>query len=283
MCVPGCLEVVERQLSRRKMISSLGLVAGAAIAAPETTAHADQPRRVRPRAGITSFRRVLDLTHTYSEDFTHWRGGGSVVELKTMASTDGGDDWNVFEWRLDEHAGTHIDAPFHRNPAGLTVDQIPVEDLVLPLAVIDIQGRARDDNDAQVTIKDVMDWESRYGKLPNDCCVAMNSGWDRHVYSDKFINFDEDQVRHFPGFHVDTAEFLLEQRNVTAIAVDTASLDQGSTSDFPVHVAWLGANRWGLENVANLSSVPAWGATIVVGAPKIKGASGGPTRVMTLA
>ena len=36
------------------------------------------------------------------------------------------------------------------------------------------------------------------------------------------------------------------------------------------------------EAVANLDSVPPRGATLVVGAPKIKGATGGPTRVLAL-
>lgn len=282
MCVPGCLETVKKKLSRREFVSSAGGLGGA-VAITTGLFHAGEKQASAARGGASSFRRVVDLTHTYSSDFGHWRGGPSVVELKPLSSTDSGEDWNVYEWRLDEHAGTHIDAPFHRNAEGVTVDQIPIQDLVLPLAVINIQPRSVDDSDAEVTVRDLKEWERSFGRLPSECCVAMNSGWDRHVYTDRFINFDGDGQRHFPGFHEDAAHFLLEERNVRAMAVDTASLDRGMTDEFPVHVAWLGANRWGLENVANLSSMPAWGGTIVVGAPKIKGASGGPTRVIGLA
>jgi kynurenine formamidase len=59
-------------------------------------------------------------------------------------------------------------------------------------------------------------------------------------------------------------------------------LDRGLSRDFPVHERWLGANRWGLECAANLGDLPPAGATLIVGAPKIAGASGGPSRVFAL-
>ena len=277
MCIPGCLERVQKELTRREVLTGAAAITGLALAGREIPAG---EKRIRHRS--RSFQRVVDLTHPYSEKFPHWRGDGSVVQRTVMSSTDEGEDWNVYQWLLDEHAGTHIDAPFHRNADGITVDQIPAEDLVLPLAIVDIRSRASGDDDAEVTREDLKAWEKKYGKIPDDCCVAMNSGWDKHVWSDKFINFDDNQVRHFPGFHIEAALYLLEECNVKALAVDTPSLDQGRTEDYPVHVAWLGSNRWGLENVANLSRVPAWGSTIVVGAPRIVGASGGHSRTFAL-
>ena len=93
---------------------------------------------------------------------------------------------------------------------------------------------------------------------------------------------DNAGVRHFPGFGVDAAQFLFNERSVVALATDTASLDHGPTDEFPTHVLWLGGNRYGLESVAALDAVPPHGATIVVGAPKIAGATGGHTRVIAL-
>ena len=110
----------------------------------------------------------------------------------------------------------------------------------------------------------------------------MNSGWDAHVRTAKFRNSDDAGHLHFPGFHVEAAEFLLTEREVVGIAVDSLSLDVGSTKDFPVHTRWLGSNRWGLECIANLAELPPQGATIIVGGPKIAGASGGPSRVFAL-
>lgn len=86
---------------------------------------------------------------------------------------------------------------------------------------------------------------------------------------------------HFPGFHAEAAALLIE-RGAVGLAVDTLSLDHGPSSDFPTHRTWLPTGRWGLEAVANLAMLPPVGATIVVGAPKIEGATGGPARVLAL-
>jgi kynurenine formamidase len=110
----------------------------------------------------------------------------------------------------------------------------------------------------------------------------MHAGWDRHLGSDRFVGKDDKGVFHFPGFHPETVEFLIKERRVAGIAVDTLSLDHGPSKDFKTHYAWLPSGRWGLENVANLGRLPPRGATLIVGAPKIKGATGGPTRVLAL-
>jgi kynurenine formamidase len=87
---------------------------------------------------------------------------------------------------------------------------------------------------------------------------------------------------HFPGFSLAAARFLGEERGVRALAVDTLSLDPGASPDLPVHRFWLPSGRYGLECVANLDRVPARGATLVVGAPKIVGATGGLCRLLAL-
>ena len=97
-----------------------------------------------------------------------------------------------------------------------------------------------------------------------------------------FRNADADGVMHFPGFHVEAAEYLMSERNAVGIAVDTLSLDYGRSEDFATHYAWLPTNRWGLEAVANLDQLPASGATLVVGGPTIVGATGGPSRLIAL-
>ncbi len=45
-------------------------------------------------------------------------------------------------------------------------------------------------------------------------------------------------------------------------------------------MAALGAGKYGIESLANLSALPPAGATVVVGAPKHRGGSGGPCRVL---
>jgi kynurenine formamidase len=151
----------------------------------------------------------------------------------------------------------------------------------VPLVVVDIAARAADDPDTQLTPDDIEAWIASNGDLPDGCCVAMYSGWGEHVRSDMFRNADDGGMMHFPGIHPDTSAMLLE-RNVNGLAVDTLSLDHGASQDFATHYSWLPAGRWGLECVANLADMPASGATMVVGGPKIEGATGGPTRIIAL-
>src|SRR5262249_37122032 len=114
-----------------------------------------------------------------------------------------------------------------------------------------------------------------------DCCVAMNSGWAKHLGDvARFTGKDAAGVFHFPGFSPDAAEWLMRERRVQGIAVDTFSLDHGPSKDFKTHYLWLPSGRWGLENVANLDRVPASGATLGVGVAKVKDAAGGPARVV---
>ena len=89
--------------------------------------------------------------------------------------------------------------------------------------------------------------------------------------------------RHSPGFSVETADFLREDRpEVRAIGLDTASLDIGASADFAAHVSWLPSGRYGIENLANLERLPESGAAVCVGAPTFEGGSGGPARVLAL-
>jgi kynurenine formamidase len=256
-------------LSRRALIGGAG-AAGAAFAAMPIAPAAAVPVR---------FERVVDLTHTLSDAFpTFGDVPGVALNKKFDFEKDG---INFYEWVLLEHSGTHMDAPLHFTKDGASADALPVDELVLPLAVVDVTAKAAENPDYQVSMQDLGAWERQHGPLPAGACVAMRSGWDKHVATPKFRNADAAGIMHFPGFHPDVATALLG-RNVKAVAVDTLSLDHGASKDFGFHSAWLGGGRWGLEAVANLDRVPAGGATIVVGGPKIKGATGGPSRLLAL-
>ena len=269
MCVPGCQEIVARRLSRRALFKGAA-AAGAGFVATQVTPAAAAPVR---------FERAVDLTHTLSDAFPTFFGTpGITVTKKFDFAKDG---FNLNEWAVVEHSGTHLDAPYHFSKDGATADALKVEDLVVPLVVLDVTAKAAANPDYQATPDDLAALERASGPLPQGACVALRSGWDAHVGGPKFRNEDAQKVLHFPGFHPDLAKLLLE-RGVKGVAVDTLSLDHGPSKDFAFHYAWLGAGRWGLECVANLGEVPATGATLVLGGPKIKGATGGPSRVIAL-
>jgi kynurenine formamidase len=274
MCVPGCQEAVRAALSRRGFFKGAAAAGFAAVAIDESTA-AVIPGPAR------RFRNAVDLTHVMSADFPTFTGvPGIAMEKKKDFKKDG---YNLNWWRIDEHAGTHMDAPIHFSEAGASADKLPAATLVVPLAVVDVVAKAAQNRDYLVTRDDIVQWERRHRRLPDNCCVAMHSGWGRHAGDGaKFTGKDAAGVLHFPGFSPEAAAWLMQERKVAGLAVDTLSLDHGPSKDFKTHYAWLPSGRWGLESVANLHRVPPSGATLVVGAPKIKGATGGPTRVLAL-
>ena len=274
MCVPGCQEAIYHALSRHTLSRRSVFAAAAAFAA---TAVTPSPAAAAPRPA----RRVFDLTHTMSAEFPTFDGKPGIEMQKVFDLKK--DGYNLYRWGLIEHSGTHLDAPIHFSEAGMAVEQIPADTLVVPLAVINVADKAAKDADYQLSRSDLAAWERRHGRLPDNCCVAMHSGWARHVADKaKFVGKDAGGVMHFPGIAPDAAAWLLKQRKVAGLAVDTLSLDHGASKDFKTHVLWLGAGRWGLENVAGLDSVPAAGATLVVGLAKVKGATGAPARLFAL-
>ncbi len=278
MCAPGCIEHVTAELSRRGLLTrAAGLAAGAAVAGGVVAGPAEaQVRRGYRRGG----RRVVDLTHVLTPEFPTFAGTPGIAMRATAAFAK--DGYNMNEWVLQEHSGTHIDAPIHFSKEGPGPAELPAEQLVVPIVVIDVTAKAEKDADYQLSADDVRAWEKRHGRLPRGACVAMRSGWDRHVATAGFAGKDAAGVMHFPGIHPDAAAMLLAERQVRGLAVDTLSLDHGPSKDFKTHYAWLPAGRWGLECVANLASLPARGATLMVGAPRIKGASGGPVRLLAM-
>jgi kynurenine formamidase len=270
MCVPGCQEAMREALTRR------GFFKGAAAAGFAATAVAPAQAAPAPRR----FKTAVDLTHTMSPDFPTFFGvPGIELQKQFDLKKDG---FNLNWWRIIEHAGTHIDAPIHFSESGDTVEKIPTDTLVAPLAVIDVRSRAAQNPDYLVSRQDLTDWEKKHRRLPNHCCVAMLSGWAQHAGSAAKYTGAKDGTFHFPGFSPEAAEWLMKERSVVGLAVDTLSLDNGPSKDFRVHRLWLPSGRWGLENVANLDKVPASGATLVVGAAKVRNATGGPARLIAL-
>lgn len=269
MCV--IQSVKERMLSRRDLFrGSAAIAAGAALAA---TASA-------PAAMADGHSKVEDMTYVYDENFpTYFGAPGISMEQKFKFAENG---FNLMQLSINEHTGTHVDAPIHFSADGQSVDEIPVGNLVVPLCVIDIRETAARDDDAEVTPGDIKAWISKHGPIPENACVAMLSGWQKHVTTDKYRNVGEDEKMHFPGFHIEATQMLLEETSAVGMAVDTLSLDHGISADFKTHYAWLPTNRWGIENIANLDKVPEAGATLVVGAPTHKGGTGGPARIFAM-
>ena len=264
--------VKNKMLSRRDFFRASAAVTATAAVGGVMTA---------PAAMADGHSNVHDLSHVYDANFPTYFGTPGISMEQEFNFAESG--FNLFRVSHNEHVGTHIDAPLHFSADGQSVDEIPVENLVCPLCVVDIAAKAAEDADAQVTPDDLKAWIAAHGDIPDRACVAMHSGWAAKVGGDGYRNVGADEKMHFPGFHVEAVNMLMEETGATSIAVDTLSLDHGPSADFVSHYAWLPTNRFGIENMAGLDKVPAAGATLVVGAPNHRGGSGGPARIFAMA
>jgi kynurenine formamidase len=87
---------------------------------------------------------------------------------------------------------------------------------------------------------------------------------------------------HFPGLHPEAARWLVNNRRVKAIGLDTVSIDYGQSTLFESHVSLFQKNVPALENLANLEQLPEKGFLIIALPMKIKGGSGGPLRIVAV-
>ncbi len=223
-----------------------------------------------------SARRMVDLTHVLHRDMPFWPGTGSF-EIERLADYDVG--YRMHRFSMWENNGTHIDAPAHFIEGGSSVNELGLDDLVLPVAVIDAREQAAQDPDYRLSVEDILAWEERNGRFQPGSLVVMNTGWHKK-FSDPeaYVNQDEQGVLHFPGFSVAAAELLVE-RDVAGVGIDTLSLDPGNDLSFPVHRIILGAGKFQVENLNNLDALPAAGAVAVIGVLPVKDASQAQARI----
>jgi kynurenine formamidase len=269
MCLPGTVEKVresEPTITRRAALAGGGAAALVALLPGDALAHG------RRRRG-----KVIDLTHTFTAGFPVYTGNPPARRTLTTIPANG---FYKQEWTFDEHSGTHMDAPAHFVTGGRFTPQLTMRELVLPIVVIDISRRAARDPDTVVTADDLRRHERRHGRIPDGALVAMDSGWAAKIGDDAAYKGGPPGDYHFPGFGDEAIEYLLERRNAAAIGVDTLSLDNGPSTTFSVHVNWLNADNYGLENLANLDQLPPAGATAIVGVIPWQDGSGGPARVL---
>jgi kynurenine formamidase len=279
MCLPGTIETVREQaekevlppVSRRTAV----LAGGAAAVGAALPGSAFAARRRRKK-------RFRDLTHVFTAGFPIYGTPPTFVtpSRRTVVNIDP-DGFYGQEWTFWEHSGTHMDVPGHFIEGGRRSPQIKARELVVPIVVVDISNRVEQDPDAEVTPDDLRRFERRHGRIPKRAVVAMYSGWESRIGDpNAFRNPDASGVLHFPGFSKPAVDWLLERRRISGIGVDTLSLDRGVSTTFRAHLTILGADKYGVENLANLGLIPPRGATAYLGLVPWEEGSGGPCRVI---
>jgi len=229
--------------------------------------------------------RWVDLTYSFSEETIYWpTADGFRLEEESYGMTPGGWFYSAYKYSASEHGGTHFDAHIHFAEGRHTSEEVPLDRLVGPAAVVDVSERAGPDY--QVTVEDLTEWESRHGPIPPGTILLLRTGWgERWPDPVRFLGTDRKGPEavpelHFPGLSPEAAQWLVENREIDAIGIDTPSIDFGQSATFETHRILYGENMPGFENVAHLEELPEWGAYLVALPMKIQGGSGGPLRVV---
>ncbi len=223
--------------------------------------------------------RVVDLTHSLHDAMAYWPGG---VPFKLTRLADYEEGYRHHKLEMGEGTGTHLDAPSHFIEGKRSVDQIPASELVVAAVVLDLRAKVKDDPDYAISANDIIDWEAIHGQVPVGALFIVNTGWhERFSKPDDYVNQDDEGVMHFPGFAKAAVQLLVE-RDVAGIGIDTLSVDPGASTDFAAHKVMLGANKYQLENLANLDALPETGATVVIGVLPVSEGTQAQARVLAL-
>ena len=241
------------------------------------------------RTGEFGHGEIVDLSHAYDANAIFWPTA-EAFRLDKVADgvTPGGYYYAANNFFTSEHGGTHLDAPVHFAQGRQTVDEIPLERLVGPAIVIDVSAATSADADYQIVVQDFERWEQQHGQIPPDSLVLLRTGYaQRWPDAARYLGTAERGEAavaklHFPGLHPDAARWLVANRAVSAIGIDTASIDYGQSTQYESHRVLYERNIPAFENLASLDRLPPTGATVVALPMKIKGGSGAPLRAIAL-
>ena len=215
--------------------------------------------------------------------------GDEPFRYEETETIQGGAEANCARMSLSVHFGTHVDAPIHFYEQGKTIDQVPLGEWFGPAVKIDVTAQCDANRDFRLGVSHIERFERKHGKIPDRAWVVMYTGIGTRHYPDavKLLGTAKQGPEavaelHFPGFSLEAAEFLLRERRITGIAIDTPSIDYGQSSDFPVHRAMFEAGKLAIEKIARLDRLPATGAVLFPVPMLIAKGTGAPARIFAL-
>ena len=232
---------------------------------------------------------IVDLSYAFDSTTVYWPTAEPFqLEKDFEGVTDQGFYYSAYRYKAAEHGGTHLDAPVHFARGHHSADQIPLEQLLGVAVVIDVTRQCAGNPDYRITTQDFLNWERRNGMIGAGTIVLLRTGFGKY-YPDRkryLGTAERGQAAvpklHFPGLHPDAARWLVTNRSIKAIGLDTASIDYGQSTKFESHQILFDKNIPAFENVANLDKLPLRGFSIIALPMKIKGGSGGPLRIIAI-
>ncbi len=232
---------------------------------------------------------LVDLSHAFDERTIFWPTAERfTLEVVAQGMTPGGYFYAANNFRTAEHGGTHLDAPVHFAANGQAADEIPLDRLVGPAAVVDVTAAAERNADYVVTVADFNAFESRHGRIPDGAILLIRTGYStRWPDPARYLGTAERGAAavpklHFPGIDPAAARWLVEQRRIDAVGIDTASIDYGQSTTYEAHRVLYDSNIPGLENLTALDRLPPTGAVVIALPMKIAGGSGAPLRAIAV-
>lgn len=231
--------------------------------------------------------RLVDLTHPFDEETLVWPTSDEFEKQEVFAGrTPEGYYYEAYNIFSPEHGGTHLDAPIHFMEERWRADEIPVDRLVGPGAVVHLPEADEEAPNYEASVEDFQAWEDEHGSIPEGAVVLLayhrSEDWpDGEAYMGTDARGEEAIADlEFPGLAPDAASWLAEERGVAAVGIDTPSIDHGPSEMFEAHQNLFEHNVLVFENVANLEDLPATGALILALPMKVGGGSGGPLRIV---
>ena len=253
-------------------------IALSAFAAFSAAAENDLDRAYKTIAG----KQFVDLTHSFGPDTPVWSGFGQARmtpagDPKTKEPyTIAKDGFRATVYELTGQYGTHVDPPAHFAEDGITMDRIPLQQMILPLVVLDATPLIRHDANHAYSVADIRAWEKNHGRVPKGSFVALRTDMSK--------DFDRDPERFkrqpFPAWSLEAIKFLYEQRG--AVATGHESLDTDTTDKMESETYLLRRGHYQIEAMANLDQVPARGALIIATWPKVRNGLGFPARAFAI-
>jgi kynurenine formamidase len=227
-------------------------------------------------------KKFVDLTHSFGPDTPVWAGFGQAkfspaADPKTREPyTIAKDGFRATFYEMVGQYGTHVDPPAHFAETGITMDRIPLQQMILRLVVLDDTPYLAKDPNHAFSVADLAAWEQAHGRVPKGAFAAlrtdMSKDWD--------ANPERFKRSPFPAWSFDTIKFLYERRGVTATGHEAMDTDTTDKMDSETYI--LRHGHYQIEVMANLDKVPPTGALIVVSWPKVKDGLGFPARAFAI-
>jgi kynurenine formamidase len=263
--------------SKHGIALAFALLAAAAVTSP-ACAESDLARAYK----IIHSKTFVDLTHSFGPETPVWSGFGEAkfspaADPKTKRPyTIHEDGFRTTYYEMVGQYGTHVDPPAHFDENGITMDEIPLKQMILPLVVLDDTPYLAKDPNHAFSVDDLKAWENKHGRVPTGSFVALRSDMSK----DWQKNPERFKREPFPAWSFDTIKFLYEQRGV--VATGHESMDTDTTEKMNSETWLLQHGHYQIEAMTNLDKVPPTGALIVVTWPKVKKGLGFPARAFAI-